>query len=77
MSELEVLDPRFGKLVIRHAKLERLWTGARWVEGPAYDGLELLSTRAPGRRIFLHSRLQSGVGPSHWMILSVRRCAHA
>lgn len=35
MSEFEVLDPRFGKLVIRHAKLERLWS-ARWVEGPAY-----------------------------------------
>jgi hypothetical protein len=29
MSEFEVLDPRFGKLVIRHAKLERLWTGAQ------------------------------------------------
>jgi hypothetical protein len=29
MSEFDVLDPRFGKLAIRHAKLERLWSGAR------------------------------------------------
>ncbi|RIX99732.1 SMP-30/gluconolactonase/LRE family protein [Aureimonas flava] len=29
-------DPRFGVLVIGHAKLERLWTGGRWVEGPVY-----------------------------------------
>jgi gluconolactonase len=36
MSEFEILDPRFGKLVIGHAKLERLWTGGRWLEGPAY-----------------------------------------
>jgi len=31
-----VLDPRFNKLIIGHAKLEKLWTGARWAEGPAY-----------------------------------------
>ena len=43
MSEFEVLDPRFGKLIIRHAKLERLWTGARWVEGPAYFQLGAIS----------------------------------
>ncbi len=29
-------DPRFKALVIGHAKLERLWTGSRWAEGPAY-----------------------------------------
>jgi gluconolactonase len=31
-----VIDPRFNKLIIGHAKLEKLWTGARWAEGPAY-----------------------------------------
>ena len=31
-----VLDPRFNKLVFGHTKLEKLWTGARWAEGPAY-----------------------------------------
>ncbi len=31
-SEVEILDPRFARLVIGHARLERLWTGARWAE---------------------------------------------
>ena len=30
------LDPRFRKLIFGHTKLEKLWTGARWAEGPAY-----------------------------------------
>ncbi|WP_376989507.1 SMP-30/gluconolactonase/LRE family protein [Bosea sp. R86505] len=29
-------DPRFDRLIIGHAKLEKLWTGSRWAEGPAY-----------------------------------------
>lgn len=29
-------DARFKALVIGHAKLEHLWTGCRWAEGPAY-----------------------------------------
>ena len=36
MSEITAHDPRFERLVIGHAKLERLWTGCRWAEGPAY-----------------------------------------
>ena len=28
MSDYRVLDRRFGRLVVGHAKLERLWTGA-------------------------------------------------
>ena len=36
MSEFDILDPRFGKLIIGSAKLEQLWTGGRWLEGPAY-----------------------------------------
>jgi gluconolactonase len=31
-----VLDPRFSALIFGHTKLEKLWTGARWAEGPAY-----------------------------------------
>jgi gluconolactonase len=30
------LDPRFNALIFGHTKLEKLWTGARWAEGPAY-----------------------------------------
>ena len=36
MSDYEVHDERFVKLIIGHAKLERLWTGSRWAEGPVY-----------------------------------------
>ncbi len=31
-----VLDARFNALIFGHTKLEKLWTGARWAEGPAY-----------------------------------------
>jgi gluconolactonase len=31
-----VLDPRFNTLIFPHTRLEKLWTGARWAEGPAY-----------------------------------------
>jgi gluconolactonase len=31
-----VLDRRFNALIFGHTKLEKLWTGARWAEGPAY-----------------------------------------
>jgi len=36
MSDYEIHDERFKTLVIGHAKLERLWTGSRWAEGPVY-----------------------------------------
>ena len=32
------LDKRFTKYVIGSAAIERLWTGARWAEGPAWSG---------------------------------------
>lgn len=36
MSAALILDSRFRSLIFGHAKLERLWTGSRWAEGPAY-----------------------------------------
>jgi gluconolactonase len=36
MSDYVILDERFSRLIIGHAKLERLWTGCRWAEGPVY-----------------------------------------
>ena len=36
MSDYDILDPRFRALIIGHAKLEKLWTGSRWAEGPVY-----------------------------------------
>ena len=35
-GDYDVLDDRFRRLLIPHAKLERVWTGGRWVEGPVY-----------------------------------------
>jgi gluconolactonase len=32
----EVLDDRFNDFIIGHARVERLWTGCRWAEGPAW-----------------------------------------
>ncbi len=36
MSPYQILDRRFEALIIGHARLERLWTGSRWAEGPVY-----------------------------------------
>ena len=36
MSTFEILDDRFAKLVKSTAKLEHLYEGCRWAEGPAY-----------------------------------------
>ncbi|MEM8978112.1 MAG: SMP-30/gluconolactonase/LRE family protein [Pseudomonadota bacterium] len=32
----EVIDPRFEACFVGHARVERLWTGARWSEGPVW-----------------------------------------
>jgi gluconolactonase len=32
------IDKRFSKYMINNAAIERLWTGARWAEGPAWSG---------------------------------------
>jgi gluconolactonase len=34
----EVLDARFNQCLTGHGRVERLWTGARWAEGPAWFG---------------------------------------
>lgn len=53
MSDYRILDPRFGRLIVGHAKLERLWTGGRWLEGPAYfpAGRYLVFSDIPNDRI--------------------------
>ena len=46
-------DPRFNALVIGHAKLEKLWSGCRWAEGPAYfpAGRYLIWSDIPNNRM--------------------------
>jgi gluconolactonase len=38
-SDIVVLDKRFAKYKIGNAAIERLYTGMRWAEGPAWDGV--------------------------------------
>lgn len=46
-------DPRFSGLVIGHANLEKLASGCRWAEGPAYfaAGRYLIWSDIPNNRM--------------------------
>ena len=35
-EKFEIFDDRFRDLLLPDSRLEKLWTGGRWVEGPAY-----------------------------------------
>src|SRR4249919_929484 len=37
-SDFEVADPRFRSLAFIYVGVEKLWTGCRWAEGPAWFG---------------------------------------
>jgi len=49
----EVLDDRFEACFVGHARVERLWTGARWLEGPAWfaAGRYLVFSDIPNNRM--------------------------
>ncbi len=49
-----VIDKRFEKYFQTTAAIERIWTGARWAEGPVWfgDGRFLLFSDVPGNAIF-------------------------
>lgn len=51
--EFEVLDPRFARYALGNVHLERLYTGCRWSEGPAYfaAGRYLLWSDIPNDRV--------------------------
>lgn len=50
---VQVLDPRFSKYRVVSAAVERLYTGARWAEGPVWfgDGRYLLFSDIPNNRM--------------------------
>src|SRR5271166_4931572 len=50
---VEIIDPRFAKYVVISAAVERLYTGARWAEGPVWiaDGRYLLFSDIPNNRM--------------------------
>jgi len=50
---VESLDPRFNQYKLGSAAVERIWTGARWAEGPVWfgDGRFLLWSDIPNNRV--------------------------
>ena len=49
----EVIEPEFQSCFVGHARVERLWTGARWSEGPAWfpAGRYLVWSDIPNNRL--------------------------
>ena len=49
----EVIEPEFAECFVGHARVERLWTGARWSEGPVWfaAGRYLLWSDIPNNRM--------------------------
>ena len=49
----EVLDKRFKSCFVGHVAVERLWTGGRWLEGPAWfaAGRYLVFSDIPNNRL--------------------------
>ena len=58
-----VLDPRFTALIFGHTRLEKLWTGARWLEGPAYfaAGRYLVFSDIPNDRLLRFDECNTAV----------------
>ncbi|ANT48920.1 SMP-30/gluconolactonase/LRE family protein [Mesorhizobium amorphae] len=59
----EVLDPRFSSCFVGHARVERLWTGGRWHEGPAWfaPGRYLIWSDIPNNRMLRWDETSSAV----------------
>jgi gluconolactonase len=51
--EVEILDDRFAKLALDNVRLDKLFTGCRWAEGPAYlaAGKYLVWSDIPNNRV--------------------------
>jgi gluconolactonase len=62
-SDYEVLDERFRDCVNRTSHVERLWTGARWTEGPVYfpAGRYTLFSDIPNDRIMRYDETDGSV----------------
>ncbi len=60
---IEVIDKRFHRLVIHNAHPEKLWTGARWTEGPVWvpAGRYLLFSDIPNDRVLRWDELTGEV----------------
>jgi gluconolactonase len=61
--DIIVLDPRFQHMVLGHAAIERIATGFRFTEGPAYygDGRYLLFSDIPNDRLLRWDEITGAV----------------
>ncbi len=59
----EAIDPSFNACLIGHARVERLWTGARWSEGPAWfaAGRYLIWSDIPNDRMLRYDDCDGSV----------------
>ena len=59
----EVIDDSFQECIISHARVERLWSGARWSEGPAWfaAGRYLVWSDIPNNRMMRFDETDSSV----------------
>lgn len=62
-SDYEILDARFRNLITASANVERLWTGCRWAEGPAYfpAGRYLVWSDIPNNRMLRYDECDGHV----------------
>ena len=63
MLPFVIHDPRFSRLVIGHANLEKLTSGCRWAEGPAYfpAGRYLIWSDIPNNRMMRFDETDASV----------------
>ena len=59
----EIIEARFKQCLTGHGRVERLWTGARWLEGPAWfaAGRYLLLSDIPNDRMLRWDETSGGV----------------
>ncbi len=59
----EVIDPSFNACMIGHVRVERLWTGSRWAEGPAWfaAGRYLVWSDIPNDRMLRYDECDGSV----------------
>jgi gluconolactonase len=62
---IEVVDKRFRRYVVGNAGVERLFTGTRWSEGPAWfgDGRYLVWSDIPNNRMLRYNETDGTVDP--------------
>ncbi|MGH2549665.1 MAG: SMP-30/gluconolactonase/LRE family protein, partial [Thermomicrobiales bacterium] len=63
-QDYEILDDRFGPLIKTSARVEKLWEGCRWAEGPAWFPAHrsLVWSDIPNNRMLRYDETTGAVG---------------